>query len=74
LRKYNSRAKMEMKFGLFRMKSDMTLDQFYEQFVEHRRILTAQRDEKSHPKRGAKLPAKSKISFNDGRNQLKETA
>ena len=51
---------MEMKFGLFRMKSDMTLDQFYEQFVEHRRILTAQRDEKPHPKRGAKLPAKSR--------------
>ena len=53
LRKHNTRAKMEIKFGVFRMKSDMTLGQFYEQFVEHRRVLTAQRDAKPHPKREA---------------------
>ena len=40
LRKHNSRAKMEIKFGLFKMKSDMTLSQFYQQFVEYRRIFT----------------------------------
>ena len=49
MRKYNTR------FGLFKMKSDMmTLGAFFEQFVEHRRkILTAQKDEVSHPKREA---------------------
>ena len=40
LRKHNMRAKKEMAFGLFRMKADMTLAEFYELFVEHRRILT----------------------------------
>ena len=53
LRKYNTRAKAEMRFGLFKMKSDMTLGDFFEQFVEHRRILTAQKDEVPHPKREA---------------------
>ena len=47
MRKYNSRAKKEMKFGLFRMQSDMTLGAFYEQFVEHRRTRSP------HPKREA---------------------
>jgi len=37
------RAKKEMAFGLFRMKADMTLAEFYELFVEHRRILTVRR-------------------------------
>ena len=53
LRKHNKRAKMEIKFGLFRIKSDMTLGQLYEQFVEHRKVLTAQRYAKPHPKREA---------------------
>ena len=55
LRKYNTRAKAEIRFGLFKMKSDMmTLGAFFKQFVEHRRrILTAQKDEVSHPKREA---------------------
>ena len=53
LRKHNTRAKMEMKFSLFRMKLDMTLGHFYEQFVEHRKVLIAQRDAKPHPKREA---------------------
>jgi hypothetical protein len=48
------RAKKEMEFGLFRMKKpDMTLGEFYERFVEYRRILTAQRDEVSSQKREA---------------------
>ncbi len=51
LRKYNTRAKAEMRFSLFKMKSNMTLGAFFEQFVEHRRILTAQKDEVPHPKR-----------------------
>ena len=42
-----------MRFGLFKMKSDMTLGAFFGQFVEHRRILTAQKDEVPHPKREA---------------------
>jgi hypothetical protein len=53
LRKYNTRAKAELRFGSFKMKSDMTLGVFFEQFVEHRRILTAQKDEVPHPKREA---------------------
>ncbi len=41
--------KIEIKFDLFRTKSDMILGQLYEQFVKHRRILTAQKGE-VHPK------------------------
>ena len=47
------RAKKEMEFGLFRMKADMTLGEFYERFVEYRRILTAQKDEVPSQKREA---------------------
>ena len=46
------RAKKELEFGLFRMKSDMTLGEFYERFV-YRRILTAQKDEVPSSKREA---------------------
>ena len=53
LRKHNMRAKKELKFGSFRMKADMTLGEFYEQFVEHRRILTAQKDAVPSSKREA---------------------
>lgn len=53
LRKHNMRAKREMQFGLFRMTSNMNLGEFYKQFVEHRRILTAQKDEVPVPKREA---------------------
>ena len=47
------RAKKEMEFGLFKMKADMTLGEFYERFVDYRRILTAQRDEVPSQKRVA---------------------
>ena len=53
-----------MELGLFRMKAHMTLDEFYERFVEYRRILTAQKDEVPSQKREAQ---NSLLTFDDER-------